>query len=545
MDSPIRNGFTALLCAFAILGSSWAQDPRRSGLTEKLDVRAVNLEVVVVDKDGNRVSGLGPEDFRLKVGKREMPIKYFSEIKDGVALDISDRSDVAGAPAAPEGATVPTHYLVFIDDVFSFPFDRDLVLERLEEQFKNLGPDDQVAMVSYNGRRTRMHGDWTGPDGLKAMFAQARETGATGLAGQVQLRTLLAAGTRRNPEAAIVGTPRADGLDALPAPGVPISPNSIQGADGQFVGQLFERELRNMAMAMNSTLRSFAEPTGRKVALLLSGGWPSAPNRTFGGSLGAPSGLLAMSSVCDTANLLGFTLYPIDVPGRRATNVGAEQRTIIGAVSEFATHETLGVMAERTGGRALLDTARLAPGSKVIEDTRSYYWLGFRPDRKGNDKQHKVRIEVLKPGLKVRARRDYKDRSRDTEMTMATEGALVFDRVPGSKPLEVRLGTPKVTKKRTRVPAELVIPMDDVVMLPARGGYAAKLELRVAVEDDRGDRNSIDPIPVVLSGKALPQPGQHAIYEVQLELRARPQRLVLTLHDPAGDTLLVARTNVK
>ena len=51
-----------------------------------IDVRVVNLEVVVVDGRGQRVSGLGPEDFRLRVDKREMPIDYFTEIFEGVAV---------------------------------------------------------------------------------------------------------------------------------------------------------------------------------------------------------------------------------------------------------------------------------------------------------------------------------------------------------------------------------------------------------------------------------------------------------------------------
>ena len=51
-----------------ILGLSLAaasQSPEPFG--EVIDVRVVNVEVVVTDRDGNRVAGLQPGDFRLRV----------------------------------------------------------------------------------------------------------------------------------------------------------------------------------------------------------------------------------------------------------------------------------------------------------------------------------------------------------------------------------------------------------------------------------------------------------------------------------------------
>src|SRR5215212_6056631 len=50
---------------------------------EVLDVRVVNVEVVVTDKQGERVRGLGSKDFRLEVDGKEVPIDYFSEIVGG------------------------------------------------------------------------------------------------------------------------------------------------------------------------------------------------------------------------------------------------------------------------------------------------------------------------------------------------------------------------------------------------------------------------------------------------------------------------------
>ncbi|ANM31594.1 hypothetical protein ABI59_21560 [Acidobacteria bacterium Mor1] len=500
MTSLIRLLLPLLLCATALPGISWAQDPKRSGLTEKLEVRSVNLEAVVVDKQGNRVQGLGPEDFQLRVGGNIIPIKYFSEIHDGIALDITERSDVAGAPGAPEGAPVPTHYLVFIDDMFGIHRDRNLVLDRLLEQFRELKPDDRVALVAYDGRTVEMIADWQPISGaIDEAFNQAKKRKSYGLATQARLRSL-------------GGTENVGRVERL-------------------------RLLDDLWTALRSTLRSFSEPRGRKAALLLSGGWP------VGGRFHI-AGRQAVETVGDTANLLGYTLYPVDLPGRASAMTSADNRDPSVPVIDLAPHDTLATLAERTGGKALLDGARLASGRKAIEDTRSYYWIGFTPDWKQDNQLHRVKLEVLRPGLEVRTRRDFIDRSKSTERTIMAEAALMFDRVPGALPLEARFGEPRKVKRRTRVTVDMQIPMDQVVMLPGPEGHQALLELRVAVLDNRGDRNDIAPIPVVINGPALPDPGAESTFSTEIELRSRQQRLILTLHDTVGDALFVARTSI-
>src|SRR6185436_10440051 len=58
--------------------------------------------------------------------------------------------------------------------------------------------------------------------------------------------------------------------------------------------------LSRVPLAVMSAMRAFAGAPGRKIMLLLAGGWPA-------GSIALP--------IANEANRLGFTLYPIDVPG--------------------------------------------------------------------------------------------------------------------------------------------------------------------------------------------------------------------------------------
>src|ERR1044071_1834860 len=52
---------------------------------EVIDVHVVNREVVVMDRDGRRVAGLKPTDFRLLVDGKPARIEYFTEVAGGRA----------------------------------------------------------------------------------------------------------------------------------------------------------------------------------------------------------------------------------------------------------------------------------------------------------------------------------------------------------------------------------------------------------------------------------------------------------------------------
>ena len=68
-------------------------------------------------------------------------------------------------------------------------------------------------------------------------------------------------------------------------------------------------------------------------------------------------------------------------------------------------------LAGITGSKAILNSARLSALGRVVEDTSSYYWLGFTPQWKGDDRHHRIELKARK-GLKVRSRKGFSDFSR-------------------------------------------------------------------------------------------------------------------------------------
>jgi hypothetical protein len=119
-------------------------------------VRVINVEVVVTDRAGRRVTGLQPDDFRLLVDGVEAPIEYFSEIREGVA-EPRQAADDALPDAAPPGA-VGTNFLVYVDDNRMRKTERDLAIEAMIEDLALLpatAPNDARRSPCPSARAAR------------------------------------------------------------------------------------------------------------------------------------------------------------------------------------------------------------------------------------------------------------------------------------------------------------------------------------------------------------------------------------------------------
>lgn len=368
--------------------------------------RAIHLEVVVSER-GDRVSGLGTEDFSLLVDGRKVPIDYFGEVHQGRVLTASEPVNRASMRGWKPGERVGTSYLVFIDDFFGIAVYRNRILRELRNQLSLLGPEDRLAIVAFDGSTVEVLSDWTRSQvQLVAALDRAMERTAYGL--------------RRHGEQERVGSTTSF-LQQTPA-GSSFSNIGFAGArrgasdleDGAQSNRKIPTQLELVVEAVVVSLRSFAGAPGRKVALLIADGWPAYPEVV-------PNRPRLLTPLIDAANLMGFTVYPVDY------QAGAE--------------ETLDFLAVSTGGRAFFGSAGIQVLERAVEDTRSYYYLGFSPTVGGEELQHRIRIELRPRGLKVRSRTTFPDPSRLSEATQLIE-SIALDDVPltGGPAIDATLG---------------------------------------------------------------------------------------------------------
>jgi len=543
--------------------AAWSQDDPADTFVATIDVRVINIETVVTDGQGNRVPDLGPDDFRLLVDGEEREIDYFSEIRDGQTMVSGESGTVAAVlPAAdsPVPDAIPTNYLVFIDDVFPRGAHRDLVLKKLRGQIEDLGPVDQMSIMAFDGRRLEALSDWTrSPEELRRALTQAAKRPAAG-AFRDQERRNFGGGTLA----------AANFFSEMP----------FSQATGY--ATLRESQLRAVIGAASTAIRVAGRPDGRKVMLLLSGGWPyevlspgslqSVSEATFGPGknwdtnlwtgiqkmntlnyfLLFPRGLELYQMLTDTANRMSYTLYPVDVPGLGWTgrDVASEgglmtaRAAPVGVDRESKSEGTLMLLANQTGGRALLNDLRLDALGRAAKDTRSYYWLGFQVEAHGDDERHRIKVETRHKGLDVRARKNYVDLSRESEAAMATEAALYLKK-SDDLGLIVTVGKIRqVTAKRIEVPLKLSIPIDKITIMPIEQGWAAYLEINIQARDDRANVSDLQTAPVNLLSRTEPESGSRTVYEMWVTLGDHNNDLAVTVRDLTSEATLTTFARV-
>lgn len=510
---------------------------------DSVEVRVVNVEAVVTDRSGVRIFGLKPEDFELTVDGEEMPIEFFTEIRGGQAL-----RDVGASPwdIAPisEGQAQGTSYLVFVDDFFSIGVDRNRVLQALRDQLDFLGNDDRMAIVSWDGARPQMLTSWTSNiRQLNSALREASTRPAKGLMRYAERRSMLA-GSFRNRSRFVLAT------------------RSLDITERAYARLLID-QVGDVVSAASATLRGFAAPPGRKVMLLVSGGWPFAPvdfitgtpiNAQFEYSL--ERGERLYGPLIETANLLGYTLYPIDSPGLQAdsgisagSNLAFRNSTgprSLDFYRETELHYSLQYLARETGGRALINGQRQEPLSLVADDTRSFYWMGFTPQKTGDGEIREIRLEMRQPDFRIRSRSGFRDLSVAEEVTMQVESSLLFGNPAGSDQLAVVIGKVNALKrKRMAVPVSLTLPASAVALLQTGDDeYVADLEIRVAAIDAKGDRSEVVTLPWRVVRNQLPDSDETLEYATALQLRRTSQDLVIAVFDTNSGELFSVSAKV-
>jgi VWFA-related protein len=569
-ERPIRPFLpaAAALLLLAALPALAQESPLPDLFSDTIDVRVVNVEVVVTDRKGNRIQGLEPGDFELWVDGERVPIDYFTEIDDGTVRGITEqRIDEEAMPAVPSlepDEPVRTNYLVFIDEYFAVRKQRDRVLKRLERDLAELGPHDHVALVAFDGRNVAQLTEWTASrDELRNAFREARRREALGMMRRTD--TDPAATSTSNPDRA------AQALDAA-VEGLGARSGARQAASALNLSKR-ERDIQRSVLAAVATVRSFADPPGRKAMLVLTDGWgvPSWDNPDPLGPM-APSSIESIyGPLVHAANLVGYTLYPVDLAGlnpRFATspfgiadvsvgyNAGAGTSSSSVQPSPFAAPQGLnlewsqdaafGYLAHETGGLPMVNAFRDIALAEAVADTRHYYWLGFEPARKQDDELHAIEVRLAgRPDLRLRSRQSYLDLSKSAELTMMVEGSVLFGGAPGKETLEVRFGPPgRARGRKILLPMEVAIPLDDVELLPMGGRFTNELEFRATVINEAGERSETPLEKIRISGSAEPPPGAVFVYETTLLIRSLEHRYVVSIYDPLTGAVLSAKGTI-
>ncbi|HSG41158.1 MAG TPA: hypothetical protein VLE27_16080, partial [Thermoanaerobaculia bacterium] len=197
---------------------------------------------------------------------------------------------------------------------------------------------------------------------------------------------------------------------------------------------------------------------------------------------------------------------------------------------------SLSVLAADTGGRAMLNVNNFLPElARMQEDFSSYYSLGYNPAHLGQGKQHRIEVKVKRPGVRVRYRQSYRDKSLQERMVDRTLAALLHGMEENPLAIAVEIGDQIPGEDgRFSVPVQLKIPIFKLALLNQEGTYHGKLRLLVATRDAKGGTSPVRQVEVPLkigNKEVLNAMGQHFLYTVTLKMAPGEQHVAVAVHD--------------
>lgn len=454
-------------------------------------VAVTNVDVIVEDKKGNRVTGLRKEDFTVVEDGLEQPITNFFAVEQGRVTVLGDEeippppaAPPAGAPAPAPAASVPspkTRIVIFVDNLSLSPFNRNRVLRSVEEWVRTTVKDNVEGMIVAWNRSLKIRRKFTN-DGrdLSDVLKQIEEESAQGQSRNSSLRDLLQ---------------RID--------------SDMQSSDQatQAARQWAQEQTSDLTFtldAIKSTIDQLSGVDGRKILIHVSEGLPQSPGAEVWKFIqdkfkDTTSPIMnqfefdktsTYLGIIQAANAAGVSLYMFDASGLSVDpNVSAESRSMSTRLDTFTQRSNeqgmLQLLAEETGGQAVLNRNDVTPDLKQIEkDFTSYYSLGYRSLRSGLDRPHKLEVKVKRKGLVARARRSYVEKGLETRTVEAVMSGLFFSR--DENPLAVGLDVGQAVPSNRgyfQVPVRIRIPYSRIGMLPDGAKVRGRLTFYFVVMD--------------------------------------------------------------
>ena len=533
-----------LIAMFATLSLS-AQEK----LVESIEVRVVNVDVVVTDRDGRPVTGLTANDFEILEDKRQQAITNFSEIRDGRAAQ----------EETSQAAVKPRHFILFVDNRAMHPVLRKHVTSELHEFLDaQVRPTDQATVISWDRVLNIVAPLTSNKSVLHAALDKVANTGAP-TAAKSDFARLQQKCMR------ILQLSRSGRLPARMAYEECIGEAKVEAQRLM----LFSRSILN---AVDVAMSTVAGLEGRKILVMSGTEMPVKPgldmyryaNNLFTpylrGSLDAAIDQPSqederaqremLEKLARSANAHGVTLYMISalMPADPmslsvATGVDSDASELLRSGNTEVAHETLATL---TGGVAAPISRLGAILETIATDLASYYSLGYRPvaAAKGD---RRILVRAKNRAYVVRARQTHAAKSFDEQMADRVVANIFTPAQENEWKVELRTGAPQfVEEGKYSVPVEIIAPAT-VTLLPQGGELAGGFTVFVAVGNAQGALSTTFRQPNsirIAAGEESGFRGEPLVFTATLTLREGENLLSVGLLDQVSNSTGFARTTV-
>ncbi len=489
-------------------------DERVGGLefVDEVEVTVVNVDVYVRDGKGRPIPGLTAEDFRVLQDGVEMPISNFAELDREVIEHrqmTSAVNEILPPPPEPEiepeadGSADaveirPVYVVLYVDNENIDPLQRNRVLRRVREFVtENLVGPVEMMVVSFE-RSVKILEPFT--DDPQSVNAALRS-----------LATVSGGRTNRDNDRREIQERIQEAVTNLESSKGKDEVRAVQMSFRQEITAFAEEEAMNVTFALEGlkeALSVLSGLDGRKSVVYISSGLPMAPgiglmheyatafhDTAFMGRRVNTDRTRAFQSLTSIANAQEVSFYTIDASGLNPLEgYGAESR--FGSSDPTASslgmktyQDSLRYMAQYTGGLAVVNTNDVSGGLELIrDDLFSYYSMGYTISNSGQDRIHKIEVELPdRSGYDLRYRRRYVEKSRETQVQDRVYSSLMIDIDDNPMAVELRRGRPApASGDRWTVPLDLSFPLNTVALLPEGDDFVGRVILFIGARDMAG-----------------------------------------------------------
>ncbi|HEX7419340.1 MAG TPA: VWA domain-containing protein [Thermoanaerobaculia bacterium] len=466
-------------------------------LTESMDVRVINVDVVVTDKKGTVITGLKKDDFEIFENNVPKPITNFYAVEGGRPTDVEPDAIAAATPQPVRKDELPDNLkrriIIYVDNLSMAPFNRNRVFANMKEFVKSaMRPGDETMIATFN-RSMKVRVPFTrDPIQIEQML--------DAVAGESAMGTTNAS-ERQSVQDRIKETTDYD--EAV--------------STARSYAQSVEHDLRQSAESLNGLMTTLAGVEGKKILVLASEGFPMQPGREmfqyidevanekswqFSGTILEGMSFDSTSliqSIARTANANGITMYTIHAGGLTGgSEMSAEHAapTPVSVSQAIITNTTdsMRLMADMTGGVASIQTNNFAQAFRNIQrDLDTYYSLGYRATTERVDRQRSLIVHMKNKNYIARARQTFVEKSTYAEMNDKVIANLLYRTKQNDLKILVRTGAPAAADEDLyKVPVDIQIPMDSLTLLQqGEGDYVGGFDVYVAVANKDGDMSDV------------------------------------------------------
>jgi len=395
----------------------------------------VNIDVVVTDANGKRVTGLTANDFEIREGGKPRPIAEFAEYRPDADVDV-------------DGESRPPRTVVVLIERSSMD---DEQVKTLYGAIRRLlretitGPDDRAAVIGWSGGaiiRQPFSGSIEVLESALDRMEREHEAVRRDRAAEAAVRDMAAA--------------QADAAsEKIAASMTPV--NDLDLATHQLA------RVRRKVPALEALLNSMATIEGRKILVLglhrrglmddIAGmeSVTTVRRRAINATLHHP--------VIHAANASDVVIYPILPQGGARSaprNPSVDDPAVSGGPGQSDNLvEVLEELSKKTGGlMAWGSTAIAAMLPHAAEDVQSYYSLGFAAPASGKDATRAIEVRAKNRRHRVRARAQLVEKSDKTAIREQLVANLYHGLGAVAVPVEITVSERTGGRVQVRVTAE-------------------------------------------------------------------------------------------